>query len=98
MNYKVIKPKVIDIKSLTEAISENSKYNIILDVLEISISEKEIKELYNFHTKNNTNGTSFVVINKEISLDNLPDGLNVVPTFQEATDLIDLEEMMRDLG
>ncbi len=98
MNYKVIKPTIIDVKSLTEAISENLKYNLILDIAELPISEKEIKELYNFHTKNNTNGTSFVVINREISLDNLPDGLNIVPTFQEATDLIDLEEMMRDLG
>ncbi len=98
MNYKVIKPTIIDIKSLTEEIIGNSKYNLILDIAELPISEKEIKELYNFYTKNDTNGTSFVVINREISLDNLPDGLNIVPTFQEATDLIDLEEMMRDLG
>ncbi len=98
MNYKVIKPSTIEVKSLTEAILDNLKYNIILDVENLSISEKEIQELYNFYIKNNTNGTSFVIINKEISLDNLPDELNVVPTFQEATDLINLEEMMRDLG
>ena len=98
MKYKTIKLKKIDIPLFKKEIKANINQNLILDLLDFEISEKQILELYHFFLKNTNNSTSFVVINKNILIDNLPEELNIVPTFQEATDLIDLEEMMRNIN
>ncbi len=41
---------------------------------------------------------SFVIVTNKIDLDEVPDELVVVPTMQEAYDIIEMEEMERDLG
>lgn len=43
-------------------------------------------------------GTSFVIIAPGINIDKLPDELNVAPTMIEALDIIELDEIGRDLG
>jgi len=44
------------------------------------------------------NGTSFVIINSNINIDDFPDHLNITPTLQEAEDVLDMENMERTLG
>ena len=44
------------------------------------------------------NGLSFVVIAKGLDIDNFPENLNIVPTLQEAIDLLEMEAIERDLG
>jgi len=41
---------------------------------------------------------SFVVVASEWSINDFPNELVVVPTSQEAEDLIEMDEMQRDLG
>lgn len=41
---------------------------------------------------------SFVIVTDKTNIDEVPDGLIVVPTLQEAYDVIEMEEMERDLG
>jgi hypothetical protein len=41
---------------------------------------------------------SFVLVTDKIEYDDIPDELIVVPTLQEAYDIVDMEEMERDLG
>lgn len=41
---------------------------------------------------------SFVIVTDQVNLDEMPDELAVVPTLKEAYDLIEMEEMERDLG
>lgn len=41
---------------------------------------------------------SLVIINASIDYDLIPDELIVVPTLQEAEDIIEMEEIERDLG
>ena len=41
---------------------------------------------------------SFVIVTDKVDFDEVPDELVVVPTLQEAYDIIDMEEMERDLG
>ncbi len=60
--------------------------NHILEFLELSIYNKE---------KVNK---SFVVVVGEIGIDALPDEISTAPTLHEALDLIDMEEIERDLG
>ena len=42
-------------------------------------------------------GKSFVLVSNAISYEHVPDELCVVPTLQEARDLIEMEEIERDL-
>lgn len=44
------------------------------------------------------NQKSFVIINDTIVIDDVPEELRVVPTLQEAEDMIQMEEIERDLG
>ena len=41
---------------------------------------------------------SFVLVSNKIDLDDIPDELVIVPTLQEAYDMIEMEEIERDLG
>ena len=43
-------------------------------------------------------GTSFVLINSTLNISDFPDYLNIVPTFQEAEDVIEMEIIERELG
>lgn len=54
-------------------------------LLEVSTSKKE-------------NGTSFVVVDKNTDIDNITETFNIVPSFQEAEDIIELENIERTLG
>ena len=44
------------------------------------------------------NGTSFVIIFEGIDIDEIPDEINVVPTFTEALDILEMDAIERDLG
>jgi len=44
------------------------------------------------------NGMSFVVVLNEIETDNFPDEMIVVPTLIEAMDIVEMENIERDLG
>src|SRR5690606_14118837 len=41
---------------------------------------------------------SFVIVTDKANLDEMPDELVVMPTLQEAYDIIEMEDMERDLG
>ena len=55
----------------------------------------EFLKISNSHRKANN---SFVIVTDKVNLDDVPDELIVVPTTQEAYDIIEMEEMERDLG
>ncbi|MDY7393676.1 ribonuclease Z [Aureibaculum sp. 2210JD6-5] len=45
-----------------------------------------------------SNGMSFVIILNEIEADKFPDEIIVVPTLVEAMDIVEMENIERDLG
>ena len=57
----------------------------IVEVLQISIKHRKAKH-------------SFVIVSDKVNLDGIPDEIIVVPTMQEAYDVIEMEEIERDLG
>lgn len=73
--------------------------NIIINLTTLKrISNKDITEflqISNFHRRAKN---SFVIVTDKIQIDDIPDELIVVPTIQEAYDVIEMEEMERDLG
>ncbi len=54
----------------------------------------EFLELSNSHRAKNK---SFVIVTEKVSYDEVPDEICVVPTIQEAKDIIEMEEIERDL-
>ncbi|MFH6604524.1 ribonuclease Z [Maribacter algicola] len=54
----------------------------------------EFLELSNAHRAKNK---SFVIVTEKVSYDEVPDEICVVPTIQEARDIIEMEEIERDL-
>lgn len=57
----------------------------LLGFLQISIEHK-------------SSGKSFVLVSNKVSYDAVPDEMTVASTIQEAKDLIEMEEIERDLG
>ena len=55
----------------------------------------EFLQLSNLHRKAKN---SFVIVSDKMELNMVPDEIIVVPTLQEAFDIIEMEEMERDLG
>lgn len=52
-------------------------------------------EISNIHRSHNN---SFVIVADQVDLDQMPDEIVVVPTLQEAYDIIEMEDIERDLG
>ena len=58
--------------------------NDVLEFLELSDAHRKTKK-------------SFVLVTEKVSYDEVPDSICVVPTIQEARDIIEMEEIERDL-
>lgn len=102
-NYIILrdeKDDVVDFANyLTSIQNEFKTDNVVIDIQKYG--ELTLDELLKFlklsftHRKGKK---SFVIVNDTINIDDVPDEINVVPTMQEAEDLIGLEEIERDLG
>lgn len=73
--------------------------NLVIDLLKY----KHLKlpqlllflKLSNYHRSTKH---SFVLVNDSIDVDEIPDELIVTPTLEEAGDIVEMEEIERDLG
>ncbi len=73
--------------------------NLILDFSEnLSIDLKEILLFSHINNSHKENKKSFVIVNDNKEIDKLPDELIIVPTLEEAEDVVELEDIERDLG
>ncbi|MFM1878500.1 MAG: hypothetical protein RLZZ241_1366 [Bacteroidota bacterium] len=73
--------------------------NLIINLLELGLLEAPdillFKAVSAAHRKK---GKSFVLVSDAISYEAVPDEICLVPTIQEAFDVIEMEEIERDLG
>lgn len=66
-----------------------------------SLKTLKLEEILHFlllSTKHRASKHSFVIVTDKFNLNEVPDELIIVPTTQEAIDIIEMEEMERDLG
>jgi hypothetical protein len=102
-NYLLIEPDNASLTDFTSALTKNHSTfkdkNVILDLLKYNedVSEKLLAflELSSIHRSGNK---SFVIVNDALGIDDMPDELVIVPTIQEAEDMIQMDEIQRDLG
>ena len=87
------------LENLNKAYSKLKNDHIILNLFSFSKLTAgdllEFLELSNTHRKANK---SFVIVTDKVSYDEAPEEICVVPTIQEAKDIIEMEEIERDLG
>lgn len=73
--------------------------NLVIDLLKyknFNLSQSLLfLKISNYHRSTKY---SFVLVNDTINFDDIPDELIVVPTLDEAGDIIEMEEIERDLG
>ena len=73
--------------------------NVIVNLTTLNtISLEEIVEFLQISNIHRAAKHSFVIVTNKVDFDDMPDEIVVVPTLQEAYDIIEMEEMERDLG
>ncbi|MGM0934165.1 MAG: ribonuclease Z [Bacteroidota bacterium] len=102
-NHILIKARhdsVVEFASdLTKRHEEFKNDNLILDIS--SYENLELEEMLSFLELSNVHREdkkSFVIINNAIPIEKIPDELCVVPSLQEAKDVIQMDEIQRELG
>ena len=78
---------------------KRSKEHIIIQISDnINASIKDFSLFLRIAAQKKENGTSFVLVNSSINIDDFPEDFNITPTVQEAIDVIEMEAMERELG
>lgn len=73
--------------------------NVIVDLLSLTdLNLSEIVSFQDLSDMHTASKCSFVLVNDSVSYNDLPQNLHVTPTLQEAKDLVEMEEIERDLG
>lgn len=79
--------------------TENLENHTIVELSEnLNTTLNDLSLFLDIAADHRSNGMSFVVICNEIDIDDIPDEINVVPTLHEAEDVLEMEEIERDLG
>ncbi len=73
--------------------------NIVVNLTSLgAIQKEEVIEFLQLSNNHRQAKHSFVIVSNKINLDTSLDDLIIVPTLQEAYDMIEMEDMERDLG
>lgn len=99
----IIKDTQGNIQSFLEKITREhpsfKHQNLILDVThDKSATLKDIKTFLDLSKTHRKAKKSFVIVASDIDFNEVPAKLIVVPSLQEAHDIIEMEEIERDLG
>ncbi|WJJ95335.1 ribonuclease Z [Algibacter luteus] len=76
---------------------KNDNIIIVLTTLDV-LKKTDVAEFLEVSNTHRGDKHSFVIVSDKIDLDVVPEALIVVPTIQEAYDIIEMEDMERDLG
>ena len=78
---------------------ELTKNNVIINISSnLVANEEEISLFLECADMHQESGTTFVVVYQNVDVDKFPETFNIVPTLQEAEDVLEMENIQRDLG
>lgn len=87
------------IKKINADYNKFQKYNLVVNLSSINIiSLQDILEFLELSNRHRSKKLSFVIVTENANHDEMPNELIVVPTLHEANDIIEMEEIERDLG
>ncbi|SHG20267.1 hypothetical protein SAMN05444483_10629 [Salegentibacter echinorum] len=101
-NYTLIEPEdkpVVDfVSSLTKNHKEFAEENVVVNLLAYqNLKKEEILGFLEISNVQHENEKSFVLVSEAIAIDELPEEIILVPSIKEAEDLIQMDEIQRDL-
>jgi hypothetical protein len=96
MVYKLLENYNID-KLRRYAIDELQEH-LIVALSDSEVSERDFQWIQNVASDLNDKSLSFVILSEQLTYEVLPETVNLCPTLEEAIDLIEFEEIQRDLG
>ena len=87
------------VNRLNEIYGELKSNNIVVNLFSLEgLKTADLNEFMLFSNKHKASNHSFVLVTNKVNFDDIPDALSVVPTLTEAHDIIEMEEIERDLG
>jgi len=87
------------VKKLEELYDRFKNDNVIVSLTSLNkIPSEHIVEFLDISKKHRKAKHSFVIVTDKVNLDDIPNEIIVVPTLHEAHDIIEMEEIERDLG
>ena len=94
------KASIIELVKKIDVLYERFKNNnIIINLTTLEkVKRSDIVEFLQLSNKHRKAKHSFVIVTNKANLDESPDEIVVVPTLQEAYDIIEMEDIERDLG
>jgi len=102
-NIAIVHQNQSSVLSLNQEFEQNfellqSKHVILcLDETQ-QINKEFLSAISDLSNKFENNNRSFVVVSAALSSDDWPEDIVLAPTQQEAKDIIEMDEMQRDLG
>jgi hypothetical protein len=96
MVYKLLENYNVD-KLRGYAIDELHEH-LIVALSDSEVSERDFQWIQNVASDLNDRSLSFVILSEQLTYEVLPETVNLCPTLEEAIDLIEFEEIQRDLG
>lgn len=102
-NVTIITQEKASVKTLVnnieQAYDKYKNYHLIVNLSSIDkIGLEDIIEFLRVSNEHRGAKKSFVVVSDKVDLDEMPDEIVVVPTLHEAYDIIEMEDIERDLG
>ncbi|WKB81609.1 ribonuclease Z [Cellulophaga lytica] len=87
------------LENLNNAYEKIKNDNIIVNLFSFSVlTSSDVLEFLDLSNMHRASNKSFVLVTNKVSYDDVPEEICVVPTVQEARDIIEMEEIERDLG
>ena len=89
-NYNIDKLRGYEIDQLQE--------HLIVALSNSKVSNNEFQWIEKLASDLSNKSLSFVILSEKLTYEVLPETVNLCPTLEEAIDLIEFEEIQRDLG
>jgi hypothetical protein len=89
-NYSIDRLRGYDIDQLQE--------HLIVALSDSEVNDKDFQWIERVASDLSDKSLSFVILSEKLNYEVLPETVNLCPTLEEAIDLIEFEEIQRDLG
>jgi hypothetical protein len=96
MAYKLLENYSID--KLRGYKIDQIQEHLIVALSDSEVNDRDFQWIENFASDLINRSLSFVILSEKLTYEILPETVNLCPTLEEAIDLIEFEEIQRDLG
>lgn len=102
-NYIILRDEKEDVKNfavfLQSVYDQFENDNLVIDMLKYEdLRLDDLLEFLPLSNRHRKKKGSFIIVNDSMEVDLVPEELIVVPTLPEAEDVIQMEDIERDLG